>query len=178
MGARRFSSKYNKHDLRERIRSMREGYDVAQICPNGHVTNSSTINRPELNEMFCEKCGAETITNCSECNDPIRGWYLGAYGGDYTAPSFCIHCGHPFPWTESRIRAANELAQELDSLDAEDRAILQQSIDDLVKDTPSTTVAAVRFKRIMTKAGQGAAALFREILIEVLSETAKKTLWP
>ena len=156
-----------------------EGYDVAQICQNGHVANSTTRNMPEFNQKFCEKCGSATITNCPECKSPIRGSYWGGgLTGRYMTPSFCINCGQPFPWTKSKLQAAHELAQELDNVTEEDRAILHQSIDDLVKDTPSTTVAATRFKKIMVKVGQGAASMFREILVDVLSEAAKKALFP
>lgn len=156
-----------------------EGYDVAQICLNGHVTNSSTIGTPEHNEKFCRKCGAETITACPDCDCSIRGYLWGAgIGGGYDPPSFCTNCGNPFPWTQARINAASELAKELDSLDDEDRIVLQNSIDDMVRDTPSTNVAVLRFKRIMLKVGQDVAGIFREILVDVLSETAKKALWP
>lgn len=47
-----------------------------------------------------------------------------------------------------------------------------------VRDTPSTTVPATRIKKLIAKAGKGAAESFREILVDVLSETAKKMLWP
>ena len=159
---------------------MTEGYDIAQICLNGHVANSTSRNLPQFNQKFCEKCGVATIMNCPECNAAIRGSYWGAGMGidNYTAPSFCISCGQAFPWTKSKLQVAHELAQELDGIDEEERAILQKSIDDLVKDTPSTTVAATRFKKILVKAGQGAASMFREILVDVLSEAAKKVLFP
>ncbi|MCX6224778.1 MAG: DUF2321 domain-containing protein [Bacteroidia bacterium] len=158
---------------------IREGYDVAQICSNGHVANSTTQNMPEFNEKFCATCGAATITNCPACNAPIRGSYWGGgIGVTYVAPRFCINCGEPFPWTRSRIEAAGALAKELDSIDEEDRAVLKNSIDDLVRDAPSTQVAATRFKKIMAKAGSSAASMFRDLLTDVLSETAKKILWP
>jgi hypothetical protein len=160
---------------------MSEGYDVAQICPNGHVANSYAHSMPQFNERFCEKCGAETVTTCQECNKPIRGSYLGGgigFSNQYTAPSFCIHCGYAFPWTKSRIEAANQLAKEMDKLNEKDREILQGSIDDMIKDTPLANVAVLRFKKIMAKIGQDAASMFRDILVDVLSETARKALWP
>ena len=89
-----------------------------------------------------------------------------------------MKCGHPFPWTKSKLQAAHELAQEIDNISDEDRAILQKSIDDLVKDTPATPVAATRFKKIMVKVGQTTAGMFREILVDVLSEAAKKAMFP
>ena len=72
----------------------------------------------------------------------------------------------------------NELAQEIDNISDEDRIVLQKSIDELAKDTPSTPVAVTRFKKIMVKAGQTTAGMFREILVDVLSEAAKKALFP
>ena len=155
-----------------------EGYDVAQICQNGHVANSSFIDFPQFNQNFCEKCGASTITKCQDCNAPIRGYYRGSMSGGYDVPSFCINCGQPYPWTKSRLQAAHELAQEIDNISDEDRIVLQKSIDELAKDTPSTPVAVTRFKKIMVKAGQTTAGMFREILVDVLSEAAKKALFP
>ena len=69
----------------------------------------------------------------------------------FAAPAYCDHCGNAFPWTEGRLRAARQLAQEFENISDEDRETLDESIDDLVKDTPMTPVAA---------------------------ETAKKLLWP
>ncbi|MBK7867373.1 MAG: DUF2321 domain-containing protein [Ignavibacteriales bacterium] len=49
-----------------------EGYDVAQICLNGHCTNSSFKSFPEFNQDYCDKCGEQTITLCPACKSPIR----------------------------------------------------------------------------------------------------------
>ena len=155
-----------------------EGYDIAQICQNGHVTNNYTQQSPEFNEKFCQKCGAATITKCPNCDSPIRGGYLEACVLPYEAPKFCINCGEQFPWTRSKIEAANDLAKELSSIDDQDRNVLKNSINELTKDTASTQVAALKFKKVMAKAGNSAASMFRDILTDVLSETAKKILWP
>ena len=40
-----------------------EGFDVAQVCPNGHVTNSSFHNEPQFNVDYCTKCGEKTIVS-------------------------------------------------------------------------------------------------------------------
>ena len=96
----------------------------------------------------------------------------------YKAARFCFNCGHPFPWTGAKIQAAHDLAKEFDNLSDEDRGILEKSIDDLIKDSPATTVAATRVKKIMLKAGAGTASMFREILVDVVSEAAKKMLFP
>jgi hypothetical protein len=95
-----------------------------------------------------------------------------------TAPGFCINCGDPFPWTQARLQAARELALELEELEDQDRKVLEESIGELVEDTPQTMVAAVRFKKIVAKVGRSAALAFRELLVDVVSETAKKLVWP
>ena len=96
---------------------------------------------------------------------------------NYQAPAFCIYCGHAFPWTEARIQAAKELAQEL-TLSDEDKKVVSQAVDDLVKDTPTTIVSATKFKRLVTKAGSSALSVFRDLLVSVISETARKIIWP
>ena len=156
-------------------------FDAAQICLNGHVVNSAVKKYPEFNKAFCEICGQPTITKCPNCGAEIRGEYhssvLSIGGSYYKAPAFCSNCGSPYPWTKSRIEAAKELADELDSISDEEKEILKKSIDDLIRDTPRTEVAAVKFKRIVAKTGAETANLFKEILIEIVSETVKKMIW-
>jgi len=97
---------------------------------------------------------------------------------DLPLPIFCPDCGKPYPWTEAKLKAAQELADELDNLSPEERDLLKRSLDDIMRDTPQTTVAANRFKRLVAKAGQVTAEGFRDILVDILSETAKKIIWP
>ena len=158
-------------------------YDTAQMCTNGHIINSQSVYRPEHNKEFCDKCGALTINNCQKCNLPIRGYYHVPPMGtlDYTdlpLPIFCPDCGKPYPWTEAKLKAAQELSDEVDNLSPEERSLLKKSLDDIVRDTPQTTVAANRFKRLVAKAGKPVADAFRDILVDILSEAAKKIIWP
>jgi hypothetical protein len=46
------------------------------------------------------------------------------------------------------------LVEELDGLDAEERQLLKQSLDDLVTDSPKTEVAGLRFKQLVKKVGK------------------------
>jgi len=159
---------------------MADCFDAAQVCLNGHITNSAYNNKPALNTPHCVKCGAKTITVCTHCNSYIRGtpiignklgWSISS------APNCCYACGKYYPWTESTIKAAKELAQEIEGLSESEKDILSKSIDDLILDTPQTTVAAVRFKKYVMKAGRVIADGLRDILVNVVSETAKKTIW-
>lgn len=155
-------------------------YDTAQICTNGHVVNKMASSYPEHNQEYCDQCGAPTIISCPSCNTPIRGYYhvpgvIGFF--DYNRPAYCYNCGTPFPWTESSLKAAQELADELETLNSEEKDNLKNTFPDLIKDTPKTTVAETRFKKLMKKAGTEAYDAMKSILADVVSETVKKTLF-
>ncbi len=156
-------------------------YDIAQVCPNGHVANHSTVAYPEHNRKHCEICGEPTLLVCPTCNQPIRGdYHVAGYIGmsDYTPPAYCSECGKPFPWTERRLAAAREFALEVEHLTDDERKELAETFDDLTRDVPRTQVAAARFKRLVAKAGVGTANALRDILVDIASETAKKAIWP
>ena len=50
-------------------------------------------------------------------------------------------------------------------------------LNELTKDSPKTQVASLRFKKVMSKVGTSIASGVREIVVDVLSEAAKKTIW-
>lgn len=160
---------------------MRQRYDSAQICINGHVINSMAGTDPTHNKKYCEDCGAETITNCKSCNAPIKGSYhypnILPMGLGYDPPKFCDNCGNPLPWTENKLKAAKELGELTDSLSAEEKVDLQSSIEDLVKDTPNVPVAQIKVKKYLTKAGKEITQGMRDILIDLVSETIRRTIW-
>ncbi len=155
-------------------------YDIAQICENGHVVNSMARDYPNSNQNYCDKCGAPTFINCPSCGSSIRGYYHvpGVIGfSDYTAPSFCYKCGEPFPWTIAALKAAEELSDELDGLNDDERESLKKSLNELVRETPSTRVAETRFKRIMKKVGKDGYESMQSILTDIVSETVRKTIF-
>ncbi len=156
--------------------------DVAQICLNGHVTNSTSQRFPQHNKDFCDNCGQPTITACPNCGKPIRGKYHQPNVVDLTwvddpAPAHCIECGAAYPWTERRLAAARDLAEEMEGLTTEEREVLTKSLPDLIHDTPQTPVAATRFKKIITKVGGGAGRVLYDMVVDIASETAKKVLF-
>jgi len=155
-------------------------YDVAQVCLNGHMVNSSWRSSPEFSKDFCPKCGTKTVNACPSCQTHIQGYchVPGVISVSKThVRQYCHACGKPYPWTSARIDAAKALAQELEGLSDADKLLLQSSIDDLVADSPMTSVAVVRFKKVIAKAGRQAADGFRDILVNVLSEAVRKQLW-
>ena len=155
-------------------------YDVAQICENGHVVNSMARDYPDSNQKHCDKCGASTIMVCPSCQTEIRGVYhvpsvIGFY--EYDAPAFCYECGKPFPWTTTRLHAAEDLVNELEDLTIDDRKSLKESLPDLVRETPSTRVAETRFKKIMQKVGKDGYESMRSLLTDIVSDVVRKAIF-
>ena len=137
----------------------------------------------ESNKEYCDECGGKGISTCQSCNASIKGRYSVRRPGirqrlPYSLPHFCVNCGNPFPWTEAKLKAARELADEIGGLNEEERETLEKSLDDIVRDSPQTSVAAFKFKRLVSKTGKGAAEAFKDILVNVVVEAAKKTIWP
>ena len=163
----------------DELEPPRDYHDVAQICLNGHVINSSSQTYPQFNKKFCDKCGAETINACPSCQKPIRGKYhsRGVISvGGLPTPPFCAECGKAFPWTEARLSAAREIADELEVSD-DDKEKLKGSLDDLVRESPKTEVAKLKFKNVMRKAGSASLDIMKDTLSDVLSEVVKKSLF-
>ena len=157
------------------------GYDTAQICPNGHVTNWFASSKAQKNQKCCEKCGEQTTTECAKCNVKIRGYYHRPRVHRLvpkSPPAYCYNCGNPYTWTEKRLAAAQEIAAELENLTGTEKESLRESLDDLVRDTPRTPAAVTRFKKLVAKAGSVAAECFKNLLVEIVSETVKKQIWP
>jgi hypothetical protein len=157
-------------------------HDVAQICLNGHTITRNARGSPEFTKKFCSTCGERAIMACDNCDAPIRGEYH-ADGVVFLSasipapPAFCDACGKPFPWTQRKVDAAKALAEELDELSSDEKTKLRQSIDELSSDSTQTEVAAVRFKKIMAKVGKESFAAMRKIVVDVLSEAAKKSIF-
>lgn len=156
-------------------------YRIAQVCPNGHVATTAADQHPELRETFCSKCGETTITQCPNCDAPIRGNYyvegVFGFGGDYEPPAFCHNCGRSFPWTERRITSAVELVEVGAELSIEELQQFRSDLTELTKDSPKTQIASLRFKKVMAKVGTSIASGVRDIVVDVLSEAAKKAIW-
>ncbi|CAM4059525.1 DUF2321 domain-containing protein [Bacillus albus] len=157
-------------------------YSTAQICVNGHKITARYEKTDGLRAEYCSDCGGKTINECTNCNDVIRGYYnvpgVISVGRKYKVPKYCHNCGQSYPWTEAALIAAKELAEEVEGLTPEEREILSQSIDDIVSNGPRTVVATTRFKKMTTKFGPGIATGFKDILVDLVSETVKKSLWP
>lgn len=156
-------------------------HDTQQVCTNGHQITDTYHRSPGFRQAYCDKCGAPTIISCQHCGAEIRGDYqvdgVIAIGFSTPVPSFCAACGKPYPWTATSLEAASELATEMESLTSEEREALIGTIPDLVVESPRTIVAETRFKRLMSKAGPAAAGAMRDLLVDIVSESVKKSLY-
>jgi len=123
------------------------------------------------------KCGQIAINKCVNCNGPIRGAAARVYGG-YQLPGYCSECGKPFPWTAAAISAAKDYADILEGITTSEKEEIKLAIGELAAESPKQTVAAAKFRKIAAKAGQAALDGFQKILVAVVSETIKKSIWP
>lgn len=155
-------------------------YDVAQICLNGHMINSCSKSYPTGNENFCSLCGSKTITACPHCSASIRGdYYVDNVAvidpEPMSAPAYCYNCGKPFPWTESAIKNAEMLIRESELDEAEVENMIS-SIPDLIVQTPGTNLAISRAKRMLKKVGETTIEAFKQFIVDVGCELAKRKL--
>jgi hypothetical protein len=119
------------------------------------------------------------LTTCQGCNAKIKGYHHipgVVYAGPDEPSKFCDNCGEPYPWTSAKLQAAIALAGELETLSPEERETLQKSLPDILRDTPQTTVAATRFKKLAAKARDKSTALIWDLIKDIASEAAKKII--
>jgi hypothetical protein len=154
----------------------RPEYWIAQICQTGHVVSPAIDDYPGMSEKFCSICGEKTLMNCPNCQASLRGRSRYAGAPAWSRPVFCAECGKRFPWTDSAIEAALDFAREIQL--QSDRNELADVIENLVRDTPKSVVMASRMKTLIGWGGPLAAEGFRKILIDVITESAKKMIWP
>ncbi|OFO55635.1 DUF2321 domain-containing protein [Nosocomiicoccus sp. HMSC059G07] len=152
-------------------------YKYATICLNGHV--ASSINAGY--RKFCKDCGEKTISVCEHCNKDIQGDYyvpgVVSIGFEYKTPSFCHECGNPYPWTERVLENALEILSLDESLSEDHKNIIQSTFPDLLIDTPDTPVAVAKYKKYMPKAAEYVQLGVKSILINLVSDTVRQSIW-
>ena len=155
-------------------------YDTAQLCLNGHlITESASFIQHR--QDFCDKCGAKTIMECQNCNSKIRGHYsvpgVISFGSTYERPNNCYNCGQLYPWTEEIIEVADELISVADGVSEDEQQKAKASLLDLLNETPRLQLAQIQFKNFIQKAGPELSNALRDITVDILSETVKKSIW-
>jgi hypothetical protein len=61
-------------------------------------------------------------------------------------------------------------------LSSADKATLKATLDDLTVDTPRTELAAYHFKKFISKIGPTAGDVLTKIIVNVVTEAAKKAM--
>lgn len=159
-------------------------YGHVLICMNGHVTTTKA-NSDKIPEKFCATCGDEIINQCLKCNTYIKGTprcvnYPGgpySYFGDmYVRQSYCTNCGEAHPWTLRGEAAAYELIEFATSLTPQEREDWKKTIPVLIKDTPKTNVAIIKFKTYAAKAGIEIGKAVKDIVVGVATEVVKNAI--
>ena len=149
----------------------------ARICLNGHVL---ITHQPMSSDEYCEICGAKMISKCSKCLNPIREWHFNGMAvlgtPNYDRPMYCKSCGTPYPWTQAALEATSLMIQEDEELSAIEREMLEDSLPDLIAETPKTQVASIRVKKALLTAGTFTADALRQFIIDFGCELAKKSL--
>jgi hypothetical protein len=160
-------------------RSQLEGFDKAQVCRRGHRGTAYALSQPITVKKFCPDCGSAMVDACEHCAAPLRG-YRHIPGVFHThepvVPAFCYECGKPYPWTAERLEAAREFALELEGLSKDERELLSKSLDDIVSDTARSPLAITRMKKLVGKVAKPVGEAFYKLVIDIASETAKKSL--
>lgn len=81
------------------------GYDIQQVCLNGHQMTDSFTRYSAHRRDFCSTCGEKTIIACLSCKAKIQGHYY-ATGvismRNAPVPDYCEGCGNAFPWTSNQ----------------------------------------------------------------------------
>ena len=89
-------------------------------------------------------------------------------------PNYCEDCGRPFPWHEAAIENMKAILQQ-EELPADQLAIFDAALPDVLRDTPKTE-SAMRVRKVLQGLGKPTYAVMVRVLSDVASESAKKSL--
>ena len=157
-------------------RGEHRGYDIMQVCLNGHQITTMAVSNPEFRREFCKDCGAKVIAGCANCSKPMRGYNHGSMVvRSPPVPKYCEDCGTAFPWQEAAIENLTEILRD-DGLDDQQMAAFEAALPDVIRDTPKTESASLRIGKILSKLGKPAYDVSIKVLSDLASETAKKAM--
>ncbi len=150
-------------------------YYNATICENGHTISHNNI----VGEKFCEICGAPNISCCPSCGMPIHGkentsGFVSAK--KYIVPKYCYNCGQPYPWTASALEVAAAMIYEDSSLSESEKTKLNDSLPDIVSETPKTRLAGIITKKLLPSAESFTADALKQFIIDFGCELAVKLI--
>lgn len=152
-----------------------------EICLNGHQIQIDKRNS-ESTGLYCMECGQKTITECVNCETPIEGIeeipdYEYMNPSDCYLPRFCRNCGDPYPWTQKILNNAAELIALDTELSPDEKEVIKSTFPDLLIESNTTPLAEAKFKTIFPKVGKIVKDSLYNLLIDVLSESVKKSIF-
>lgn len=158
----------------------RNWVDQKQVCLNGHVITAYAVSQPESRRDFCSACGAATIDACPACKKPLEGAHhipgvIGFFAGEDVADKYCNGCGAALPWQQAALENLSDVIRESELSEAEARE-LESALPDIINDTPKTTSASLKVKRLAGKLGAATYEVAIKVISDLASETAKKTM--
>ena len=153
------------------------------ICKKGHLQISTLQPEQKCSTDFCQECGSEIIDCCPHCNFMIIGGIakekyvlsnlitgerdrrITFYKKDYV-PSYCPHCGKPYPWVENFLKEYKEILEfQLEESEKELRDKIYTATEEFIKSNCDIkSVAAQKLKVFFTKVS----TLSREIFVNSL----------
>jgi hypothetical protein len=158
-----------------------EGYDIAQVCFNGHVICSTAGSSPQFRKSRCNICGEKTLMNCPNCNSKIKGYYHVEGFLDvnmhYELPRFCEDCGEAYPWIGVKVNTAIELVDLIENLTPNEKSDLQDSIKELVKESAKVPIAKVKLKKYLLKVNSDISDGIKDVLKDTLRTELRKELF-
>lgn len=156
-------------------------YDTAQVCLNGHIITANYNNNPSIRQDYCGQCGEKTVISCQNCGANIHGDYIIDGFWDASDPKvddYCYKCGQPYPWTQEKLDATQELLELEGTLTSEELSYLADNMNSILVNTPKTKVVATKLKIAISKTSDVVSSALRDILVDIASEAAKKILFP
>lgn len=154
-----------------------------KVCSNGHqITDYYPYDTDPHPDEYCEECGSKVIVTCPSCKTPILGYEqvdgVIALGFSTSVPNYCRNCSNPYPWTSLVLESAVELLALDENLADSDKNLIKAAIPDLLVDTPKTKLAEAKFKKGFSGASKLVKDSLYNLLVDVLSESVKKTIFP
>lgn len=151
-------------------------YKIGQACVRGHAITGDAHS--DFASPHCGECGEVTITQCQECDTPVRGRYEGSaiVLAGWRPSLHCHQCGAAYPWTQAKLDAVAELADAIDELTTHEREILRELVPHLIEETPRTTPASFKVATIVGKLSGHAGTAMKKLLEDLAVEAAKKSL--
>ncbi|PTL75440.1 hypothetical protein DAT35_54985 [Vitiosangium sp. GDMCC 1.1324] len=138
---------------------------------------------------FCRDCGARAVKTCGQCSAHIQGVRIpplhtrrdfsmlpSPEAQPYRIPAHCPQCGHAYPWTEARLKAAAELVDLAEALSAEERAQLKADLPALANEGPQSPVTAQRWKKGLAKVGGDLYGVRMKVLGDLVTASVKGQL--